>query len=125
MSNELNAAVTYHRPDLPPEQVADVYDRVFDNPDVEPGDWYWGRDEAGRRVLWLLVPDLEGRDQGTLTPHGVELLRLYARHASKNWAQPGSVNGWDGNEEAPTLRPSILVPDGWHGFLEAGKLRAA
>lgn len=35
---------------------------------------------------------------------------------------------WDGNEEQPTLTPSILVhgvPEwntGWHGFLRAGKL---
>jgi len=35
---------------------------------------------------------------------------------------------WDGNREAPTLSPSILVHGGkeqparWHGFLRAGKL---
>lgn len=35
---------------------------------------------------------------------------------------------WDGNREAPTLSPSILVhanpgwSDGWHGFLRDGKL---
>ena len=123
--NELSAVVVYHRPDLAPESVPDVYARVFDDPDIEAGDWYWGSDEDGHRLLWLLVPDLEGRDQGTLTPHHVELLRLYTSHAPKNWAQPGAVNGWDGNEDAPTLSPSILVPGGWHGFFEAGKLRVA
>lgn len=36
---------------------------------------------------------------------------------------------WDGNHEAPTISPSILVKaypgwtDGWHGFLENGILR--
>lgn len=35
---------------------------------------------------------------------------------------------WDGDHDAPTLTPSILVhavpdwTDGWHGFLTAGKL---
>lgn len=39
---------------------------------------------------------------------------------------------WDGNKEAPTLSPSILVwgdgrenPPTWHGFLRAGKLEIA
>lgn len=30
--------------------------------------------------------------------------------------------GWDGNEEKPTLKPSINSPGQWHGFLTAGKL---
>lgn len=45
---------------------------------------------------------------------------------------PPAANGWtwDGNEEAPTVRPSVLLyaPDGnggavahWHGFLTAGE----
>jgi hypothetical protein len=38
---------------------------------------------------------------------------------------------WDGNKEAPTLSPSILVhggqgqPDRWHGWLREGKLVTA
>jgi hypothetical protein len=43
---------------------------------------------------------------------------------------PGSLHWkWDGNKEAPTLSPSILVhgnpgwSKGWHGFLEKGILR--
>lgn len=39
---------------------------------------------------------------------------------------------WDGNREAPTLSPSILVwgngkdqPATWHGYLRAGKLETA
>lgn len=32
--------------------------------------------------------------------------------------------GWDGNEDKPTLTPSILVPGEWHGFLESGRLRS-
>jgi hypothetical protein len=33
---------------------------------------------------------------------------------------------WDGNVEAPTFSPSINCGGcGWHGFIEAGKLRDA
>ena len=44
-------------------------------------------------------------------------------------AMPGKPHWqWDGNLEAPTLSPSILVEavpnwnEGWHGFLREGKL---
>ena len=41
--------------------------------------------------------------------------------------------GWDGNEEFPTLNPSIQILNivageeihGWHGYLENGELRNA
>ena len=42
-------------------------------------------------------------------------------HEPQNWAAPGSVNGWDGNEEEPTLSPSIVAGK-WHGYLRGGKL---
>lgn len=34
---------------------------------------------------------------------------------------------WDGNEDAPTLSPSIWhdKPSGWHGFIRAGQLVSA
>lgn len=35
--------------------------------------------------------------------------------ASRNW-------GWDGNEEAPTLTPSIHTIGHWHGFIRNGFL---
>lgn len=35
------------------------------------------------------------------------------------------VWGWDGNEEAPTLAPSILDNStGWHGYLRNGRLES-
>lgn len=34
------------------------------------------------------------------------------------------VWGWDGNEEQPTLEPSINCVDRWHGFLRAGRLES-
>lgn len=34
------------------------------------------------------------------------------------------VWGWDGNEDAPTLTPSIHEVGHWHGFLRSGKLES-
>lgn len=40
--------------------------------------------------------------------------------------QPGGerVWGWNGDEEKPTLFPSILTPDQWHGYMTAGRLES-
>ena len=32
---------------------------------------------------------------------------------------------WDGNREAPTLTPSLHIPQAWHGWLKAGLLTDA
>lgn len=32
------------------------------------------------------------------------------------------VWGWDGNENSPTLTPSIHAPGQWHGYMRSGKL---
>jgi|GEM_PF-6067352 len=34
------------------------------------------------------------------------------------------VWGWDGNEESPTLTPSISLKSQWHGYLRAGRLES-
>ena len=41
-----------------------------------------------------------------------------------NRGAPGGprVWGWDGNENKPTLTPSIHALGQWHGFLTAGRL---
>jgi len=40
-------------------------------------------------------------------------------------SEPGlNAWGWDGNIEAPTLSPSILLHNQWHGFLRAGRLES-
>jgi hypothetical protein len=53
---------------------------------------------------------------------GTVVLRIKPEEGAVSWT-------WDGNREAPTLSPSILVwgegrdkPATWHGFLRAGKL---
>lgn len=35
---------------------------------------------------------------------------------------PGRSWGWDGNEDAPTLTPSIHAIGHWHGWIRAGML---
>lgn len=32
--------------------------------------------------------------------------------------------GWDGNLDAPTLQPSLLLHHHWHGFMRAGRLES-
>lgn len=76
-----------------------------------------GKPEEGERLI-VIVPHPES---------GTEWLQVYPMHAPNNWAQPGSVNGWDGNREAPTFNPSIDCSNGgkrlgWHGYIIAGRV---
>lgn len=75
-------------------------------------------------------PD-EGERLIVIVPHatrGTEWIQVYPMHEPDNWAQPGPVNGWDGNREAPTFDPSIDCscrgkhPGGWHGYIIAGRV---
>ncbi|MXY79727.1 MAG: hypothetical protein F4Y94_08600 [Chloroflexi bacterium] len=121
-----------HRADGTREPAADPFAEVFRTGAV--GDWWWAWERGDDRalVLWIVVPAvrIDPGPVGPLTERGGELIRIYPNHAAGNWAQPGPVDGWDGNLEAPTLTPSIHVggsgPNpGWHGYFEAGKLRDA
>ena len=103
-----------------------VYDyEAFFAAEAGIGTFWWREDGKGRRVLLLKVPDVH-REAPAYT-----LLRLYVCRTPKNWAASGAVKGWDGDEEYPTLSPSIQVkhrgPDGedvfgWHGYLTRGEL---
>lgn len=127
--------------------VDEWYDWVYAQGKV--GDWWWGQEIGWHdapyvtdRILWIIVPLpakrlAEGSYGPTTDAATGELIRIYPEHAgptpqhpSGNWAAPGPVNGWDGNVDAPTLRPSIFVGGGsahpgWHGWLTAGKLSHA
>ena len=80
-----------------------------------PGAMAWGKDAHGRRVLYFLAPASACRFEGA---------RIYAETDGKDWTVPGSVKGWDGNEDRPTFSPSIWLSDrdGWHGYIRAGDL---
>lgn len=80
------------------------------------GDWVFLRDEKGPYLIMLRTPD--GSERGYLS--GLPLRPL---------KDPGPHWDWDGNENAPTLTPSILrYPTwhrpGWHGFMRAGALES-
>jgi hypothetical protein len=83
------------------------------HPPVELGDFIWGDErEDGTRTLYIRLPDPRAS--------GFDALKCYRgadRGIEREW-------GWDGNEDRPTLVPSILVSkDGWHGHLQDGELR--
>ena len=112
----------------------DMYDEIFNRGQL--GDWHWSTvimpDGSHHLSLWIIVPDMRGEGQGPLKDRHLELISVFPTHAPGNWAEPGNVQGWDGelDETAPTLRPSIFVGGkslnpGWHGFFENGKLRNA
>ena len=86
-----------------------------------PGAMMWSEDKEGRRQLWFLAPPDPGSSQRFATA------RIYTNSNGKDWCVPGDVNGWDGNEERPTLHPSIWLHDrrGWHGFVREGNLHTA
>ena len=71
------------------------------------------------RCLYILVPS------DTETKTGYVPLCLYPSREENDWASPGPVRGWDGNEDTPTLTPSIQAGEagvGWHGHLTDGFL---
>ena len=73
-----------------------------------------GKSDQGERLI-VVVPH---------KTRGQEWLQIYPQHAPNNWAQPGDVNGWNGNREAPTFNPSIDCSKrddgGWHGYIIGG-----
>lgn len=88
------------------------------------GDFFWIRDAAGEPThICLAIPGNEG---GSVVP--IPVVRGAQTEEPFRW-------GWDGNEEHPTLAPSIWrnrstpehpnVPNEWHGMLENGQLRSS
>lgn len=83
--------------------------KVADYDSVErPGDFYFSPVQGipGETALHIMLPG------HTFICIGV------------NRGAPGGnrIWGWDGNEEKPTIQPSIHTLEHWHGFLRAGRL---
>jgi len=85
--------------------------RVADYDSVEgPGDFYFKPVQGmnGETCLYVMLP---GR---TFICIGV----------ARGPSTAPKVWGWDGNEDTPTLTPSIHAIDHWQGFLTAGRLQS-
>jgi hypothetical protein len=62
---------------------------------------------SGQRVMWHKLPDGNG---------GLLRLRpVVSGEQHPSWE-------WDGNEEKPTLTPSVHLPGRWHGWFRAGRM---
>lgn len=86
------------------------YGRPGGTPD-QPGDFCWspkGEDSDGRRYLYLCLP-------GDTSMSAMRCFHGPDRGIAREWS-------WDGNEDQPTLKPSINWEGHWHGYLTAGRL---
>ncbi len=80
----------------------------------KPGDYCFVRDANGKTFIWLAVPAGLNRN-----PEGFVFGRLPVQIGSN---AKGEHWGWDGNETAPTLTPSVHTVGHWHGFVTKGQL---
>lgn len=91
---------------------------VPEDADVSPGDFAWDFDNeevfgktrsSASHFIYICLP-------GTKRMCAIEVKR----------GAPGGhrVWGWDGNEDSPTLTPSIHAVGNWHGYLTAGILKS-
>lgn len=80
-------------------------DAVQDGP---PGAFYIETFEGGQRVMWHKLPD-----------GNVGWLRLRPLVAGEHpsWE-------WDGNQDKPTLTPSVHLPGRWHGWFRDGRMES-
>lgn len=95
----------------PARRAVDIFDRSWsDDPEVRrgvlQGDFEIKTEPSGQRRFWFRCP---GRC-GNVAPL---LLRPVVSGAGDSWE-------FDGNDHAPTLRPSINHVGCWHGWLTAG-----
>jgi Family of unknown function (DUF6527) len=88
--------------------------RVLDKDDVDHvGEFAWG-EERGVRYIMLALP----RPKADAPDDYIMNYLPVALGANA----PGKCWGWDGNEDAPTLTPSIHCIGHWHGWARGGML---
>ena len=121
-----------HHSGSPSERVENWYDYFFKA--GRPGDWIWTRttesDGSGPYKTLIIIFPLIGREpaaKNAIEQRGGELVDIYVNRQADDWAKPGAINAWDGNEDQPTLTGSIFIRGdknlkGWHGFFQKGKL---
>ena len=74
---------------------------------AQPGDFCFSEE---RDTLYIWLPGVSG-------PDALQIRIGPTPDAPRVW-------GWDGNEDRPTLQPSILDPGKWHGYLKSGFLES-
>lgn len=75
----------------------------------ELGQFAWSYRE-GKRVLHLVIP-CPGRTNGIWSEWTIG----HRNGCGAQWS-------WDGNEDLPTLSPSLHAVGVWHGYVRKGKL---
>lgn len=85
-------------------------DDLIDN--GETGDFCFQKTKTGL-TLWLKVPT--SKDDTRSDSARVVRLPLTDTQGGPTWT-------FDGNQDAPTLSPSVRVRGMWHGFLKNGEL---
>ncbi len=81
-------------------------------PTPQTSDFRWGDPrEDGTRYLYIRLPNTSA-----VAFDALKCFNGPDRGIPREW-------GWDGNEERPTLVPSILNEREWHGHLQEGELR--
>jgi Family of unknown function (DUF6527) len=80
-------------------------DAVLDGP---PGSFCFDVSEKGQRRLWFVQPD---GNTGV-----INIRPVVAGEDSHPFWQ------WDGNEDKPTLAPSVHQPGIWHGWFRVGRM---
>jgi hypothetical protein len=77
--------------------------------DLEPGDFYFETDDRGQRMFVFCLPNASG-------------CRIPLRPLVDQKINRGHSWEWDGNEDKPTLTPSVNAEGCWHGFVREGRM---
>ena len=89
----------------------------IDFPDVQvsndPGSFYWMIHE-GKRYLVVALPWPSDPSKGIFTRWSID----FPNEQNAQWS-------WDGNEDEPTLKPSLHWVGVWHGWVTNGVLEEA
>ena len=78
----------------------------------KPGDFYWVVDRDGLRSLVLALP--------SNWPEHLGQKRLYSRWTIAHKNHCGASWDWNGDEDRPTLSPSLHQVGDWHGRVQSG-----